>query len=379
MKYVTTLALLSLILCFDTVVSQAQITIKRSDYEASKGKRYNYSSYELDLLGPGKSQVAAINTIIAQKGENKQFDFRNITFPTQPSYTGTIRYLNTGDAHPFSNENLAKPANYIGVSTSTLFPDTTVWSYMLLEDTSLKVLAAGFTTGNNQSILFGPLSPVAPPTEPLPVKYGNEWEAILNEVDAPPTKLTSKAYYTVDAWGTLLLPGGRSAPALREKTDIEVIISVNGQVIPNLGTPRSTVGYTFTTLSNMTADIELELSESDGKYAPSLVSYMVQTQQTNTALNPEPKQIPEGFTLAQNFPNPFNPSTTISYNIPFNTDVTFRVSELNGRTVSRVTFPQMKAGNHQFTFSAVEMSSGIYIYTIEAGGYSISKKFTLIK
>lgn len=379
MKTYSIPAFLILLFFLLSSLAQAQITIKRSDYEASKGKRYTYASYELDLLGPGKSQVGAVNTIISQKGENKQFDFRNITFPTQPSYTGTIRYLKSGDPHPFSNEDLAKQANYIGVSTSTILPDTTVWSYMLLEDTSLKVLAAGFTTGNNQSILFGPLSPVAPPTEPLPVKYGNEWEAILNEVDAPPTKLTSKAYYTVDAWGTLLLPGGRSAPALREKTDIEVIISVNGQVIPNLGTPRTTVGYTFTTLSNMSADIELDLDESDGKYAPSLVSYMVQTQQTNTALNPEPKQVPEGFTLAQNYPNPFNPSTTISYSIPFNSDVTFKVSELNGRTVSRVTFPQVKAGDHSFNFNAVSMSSGIYVYTIEAGGYSISKKFTLVK
>lgn len=379
MKSLPVLFLIGLFFIFPSIPSIAQITITRAYFDDTRGKRYTYATYELDLLGPGSSQVAAINTIIGQKGENKQFDFRNISFPTKPSYTGTIRYLRTGDTHPFPNEALAKQANYIATSSSTVLPDTTIWSYMLLSDTSIKTLAFGFTVANSQQTVFGPISESDPPTEPLPSKYGNEWEATLNVVDAPPARITSKAYYSIDAWGTLLLPGNQSAPVLREKVDTEVIFSVGGQPVPGAGTPRTTIGYTYFGMNYMFADIELEFDADQNKYVPSLVSYTIQTLQPNTFLGEEPKQIPEGFSLAQNYPNPFNPSTTISYSIPFRSDVRFKVSELNGRTVSRITFPNVNAGDHQFTFSAVDMSSGVYIYTIEAGGYSISKKFTLIK
>ena len=89
--------------------------------------------------------------------------------------------------------------------------------------------------------------------------------------------------------------------------------------------------------------------------------------------------LPDGFALEQNYPNPFNPSTTISYSIPFNADVTLSVVDLTGRVVSTMQMPRQSAGTHKVSFDAANLSSGVYLYKINAGGYSASRKFTLIK
>jgi len=171
----------------------------------------------------------------------------------------------------------------------------------------------------------------------------------------------------------------KQPPSLRERIDIEVKFFLNGVEFPALGTPRTTIGYSYQTLEGPSASIFFEFDPEQNKYVPDEVSYTLQSVQSSTSMDTDNKLIPEGFNLFQNYPNPFNPSTTINYSIPFRADVTLRISELTGRTISKITFPNKSAGNHTFTFNAQDMSSGIYVYSIEAGGYRTSRMFTLIK
>lgn len=93
------------------------------------------------------------------------------------------------------------------------------------------------------------------------------------------------------------------------------------------------------------------------------------------------EELPEEFVVGHNYPNPFNPSTTIPFELDEPTDVTVTVYDMMGRMVSVILDNQsFNAGEHTLTFNATGLSSGIYIYRVELGtGVSRSQKMTLIK
>lgn len=88
---------------------------------------------------------------------------------------------------------------------------------------------------------------------------------------------------------------------------------------------------------------------------------------------------PAAFELMQNYPNPFNPATTISYTIPNSSFVTLKVYDVLGNEVAVLVNQQQSAGKYNVTFNAANLSSGIYLYKIDAEGFSAIKKMQLIK
>lgn len=75
---------------------------------------------------------------------------------------------------------------------------------------------------------------------------------------------------------------------------------------------------------------------------------------------------PQQFTLAQNFPNPFNPSTRIQYTVPVTSHVTLRVLDVLGREVGTLVDGERSAGNYEAVFRADNLASGIYFYRLQA-------------
>ncbi|MBD3402938.1 T9SS type A sorting domain-containing protein, partial [candidate division GN15 bacterium] len=89
--------------------------------------------------------------------------------------------------------------------------------------------------------------------------------------------------------------------------------------------------------------------------------------------------LPTRFDLHQNYPNPFNPSTEISFSVPEACDVTLEVYNVLGRRVISLIDGRMDAGTHTVTWDATELSSGIYLYRLQAGEYRESRKMMLLK
>ena len=89
--------------------------------------------------------------------------------------------------------------------------------------------------------------------------------------------------------------------------------------------------------------------------------------------------VPAEFTLNQNFPNPFNPSTTIAFSIPEASAVSLRVFDLTGREVAQLQNGYLPAGNHQLTFDGSQLASGMYLYQLEANGQTAVNKMMLLK
>ncbi|MCD6205427.1 MAG: T9SS type A sorting domain-containing protein [Candidatus Marinimicrobia bacterium] len=85
------------------------------------------------------------------------------------------------------------------------------------------------------------------------------------------------------------------------------------------------------------------------------------------------------FKLAQNFPNPFNPTTNIQFEIPENSFVTLTVYDLMGQEVTKLVNDYRAAGSYSVTFDGAELSSGIYFYKLQAGNLSKTMKMVLAK
>jgi hypothetical protein len=90
-------------------------------------------------------------------------------------------------------------------------------------------------------------------------------------------------------------------------------------------------------------------------------------------------QTPNSFSLKQNYPNPFNPSTRIQYQVASNSQVTLKVYDLLGNELAVLVDEFKPAGSHEVEFNASELSSGIYLYKLQAGNFIETKKLMLLK
>jgi hypothetical protein len=86
-----------------------------------------------------------------------------------------------------------------------------------------------------------------------------------------------------------------------------------------------------------------------------------------------------GFELAQNFPNPFNPSTTIQFTLPQDDVVRLKVFDASGRDVQTLVNGRTSKGTHSDQFNAANLSSGVYLYRLETSTFSETKKMLLVK
>ncbi|MCB0724393.1 MAG: T9SS type A sorting domain-containing protein [Ignavibacteriae bacterium] len=97
-------------------------------------------------------------------------------------------------------------------------------------------------------------------------------------------------------------------------------------------------------------------------------------------ITPISSEVPIEFRLHQNYPNPFNPSTKIRFDVPGNKEfVKLIIYDISGREVAKLVNQELAPGVYEYDFDGTNLSSGMYIYKLEAGNYSETKKMVLIK
>jgi hypothetical protein len=100
---------------------------------------------------------------------------------------------------------------------------------------------------------------------------------------------------------------------------------------------------------------------------------------TETGLEEVGTVYPNSFSLSPAYPNPFNSSTTISYDLPQQSDVVIAIYDLLGRKVETLIAGWQSAGSHSVVWDAKDASSGVYFYHIEAGDYEQTRKCVLLR
>jgi len=121
-------------------------------------------------------------------------------------------------------------------------------------------------------------------------------------------------------------------------------------------------------LNSSTESLSGNTVKTEGQYLPQKIS-----------TNNESKEELRRFRLSANYPNPFNPSTTISYQIPQKGNVTLKIYNTLGEEISTLVNETKERGVYSVIFNAENLPSGIYIYKITAGKFSEVRKMQLIK
>ncbi len=127
-----------------------------------------------------------------------------------------------------------------------------------------------------------------------------------------------------------------------------------------------------------------QMTTGTGQYARTGTIYIddyqiVQYDREPTSASDPVADLPQQYILEQNYPNPFNPTTLIGYELPVNSDVRLEVFDMLGRRVAVLVDGLVEAGSHQVSFDATQLSSGVYIYKLQAGSRTITRKMTLVK
>jgi hypothetical protein len=112
------------------------------------------------------------------------------------------------------------------------------------------------------------------------------------------------------------------------------------------------------------------ISYPDGRLYGKKVNFVTSTGHRNIPLN---------FSLKQNYPNPFNASTKIKFSLPKPESVKIEVYNITGQKIVNLLNKPMPAGYHEVEFNGQNLSSGVYLYRIEAGTWTDTRKMLLVK
>ncbi len=135
--------------------------------------------------------------------------------------------------------------------------------------------------------------------------------------------------------------------------------------------------------------VEVTVGIKFGHWAPSAGSYEVVVDEVgfyrwtgSKAVGVDKKEtppLPQNFDLEANYPNPFNPTTTIAFTLPAAGRTTLRVFNLAGEWVATLVDGELAEGRHQVTFDAADLPSGVYTYRLEHNGRALTRKCLVVK
>lgn len=123
----------------------------------------------------------------------------------------------------------------------------------------------------------------------------------------------------------------------------------------------------------------LALNSSGYLFAGTYGGGVYRTNQPTTSVRELSDLIPESFALEQNYPNPFNPSTRIVFNIPSREFVSLKVYDLLGKEVAQLVSDVLAPGTYQTEFVGTGLATGIYLYRLNAGLFTETKKLILLR
>jgi len=211
----------------------------------------------------------------------------------------------------------------------------------------------------------------------LPMTMGTSWTTTYVESTTvtlpsplPPQVTLSNITVTntVDAYGSLTLPGGGVYQALRLRTDRR----------------NTSANMTFRTIS-------YSILASNGAFVAVSAADTLQPNSgiinvngiswngplvTDVRLG---EAVPVDFALMQNYPNPFNPSTTIQFDIPQSSFVTLVVMNVLGEEVATLVNEEKLEGSYTVRFDASGLASGVYLYRLTTGSWTSMRKMTVLK
>lgn len=165
----------------------------------------------------------------------------------------------------------------------------------------------------------------------------------------------------------------RAAYSTDERANWKAIPQATPYVTTLDGEPNIVYGDALNPVHELTdgSTIYLALARVSGTKENSLTKTGTSVEDVN--------QLPSDYSLSQNFPNPFNPTTNILYSIPKEGFVKIVLYSITGEKIQTLVNENKQAGVYQLSFDGSKLNSGVYLYQITSNGFAQTKKMTLIK
>ncbi|MDP2301353.1 MAG: T9SS type A sorting domain-containing protein [Ignavibacteria bacterium] len=189
-------------------------------------------------------------------------------------------------------------------------------------------------------------------------------------------QLSSEIRYSWNAGGSAWDNHSKYTYSYTTFNELDVVLLENYQSSAFIPWLRTT--YTYDPMERETEELtELYSNSVYENYSRKITSYIP------TSVGDESPVI-NGFTLEQNYPNPFNPATKIKYSIPKiinnqSSIINLKVYDVLGNEVATLVNEEKPAGVYEVNFDASKLSSGIYLYKLQAGSFVQTKKMMLLK
>ncbi len=324
--------------------SEAQIVINES-FKFREGDRYTSVSVDTNNVNQGSA------------GANTVWNFSGVTF------------LNDPFENVFINPEQAQGSEFFPGATLVQKIDST---YIYSREEGNAFYSMGMYAGKEGTRIFSDMQKIFQYPFAFSNSFTDSYSALM---EGKGYTVASHGQYTLtaDAWGTLILPSATYSNSLRVKsiTNNTDTINYEGSVLVS---SSLSVNYSWYVSGSKAPVFSISYVQTPfGSYKYVSYSYPVVSGISSN------NEVADKFTLDQNFPNPFNPSTKISFSIPKAGFVSMKIYDIAGKEVAVVANEFMNAGKYTADFNASSLTSGTYFYRLEANGLSETRKMILVK
>lgn len=308
--------------------------------------------------------VSGLSELISATGANQTWDITDKMYFKIDS--SSMIYLNYPADAPMATDPAYKGANLVSRTRELMVENNIIqWGYTSLVDSGFLAHGSVVDSAGAPPIPHRNTPPIL--SYKFPVTYNSTWTT-SSTISAAGGVVITKATYThlVDGYGTLKTPAG-NFPCLR----IQQKIVAEGQVPPS----GKVTSYNYFFLGKDTP-WGLASIMADEYNLPFILTYVnvdlkSAVEQTRTVAFTQ-------FELMQNFPNPFNPSTTIEYHLPKATDVSLKIYNLLGEEIAILQMGHFSAGKHSVQWNASGIASGVYLYRLQTSDFTATGKLVRV-
>jgi hypothetical protein len=162
---------------------------------------------------------------------------------------------------------------------------------------------------------------------------------------------------------------------------VSIVVPIYTQTDIVVGTFVAGGGFSYGTTINVSGTVGQVIvgaSHNNTSVVGAGFWYMIRSS-LGTGIEPIEYGKPAEFRLEQNFPNPFNPTTTIRFGIPETGFVSLKIYDLLGREVTSLIDEELPVGRYEVVWDAAGVASGVYIYSLTGGTFQQTKKLILLK
>jgi len=353
--------LIVVVTIFGFSAALAQVQITADEYPINLGEIVN----EYEAVDEGET---GLSVDVGMSGGPQEWRLKTPAFP-EGNYTAfeIVDFESTPFVESVESSNLV---HYTVNEDSAL-----IYTYYNLSDSVLEMTGVGSIHDNYEEFVG------AVPAKRIlkfPIGIDSTWNTTYAEViplfDSSYVVQKHYAVNNVDAYGTMFIHEN-SYTCLRINMKDSMIVEVynGGQLIQS----ETIVAHNYYWIGENTgfiASVEGVFEDTPNR------AYKVKFKVTDpTGMNEVQPSAASQFKLNGNYPNPFNPSTVISFQLPETSNITLEIFNITGQHIQTLVSGRVTKGYHEVNFNGQNLPSGIYFYRLSGNNVNITKRMVLMK